>query len=172
MRDALHQVAVAAEAPCAVAEDLLAVARRLHALGEREANGHRDALPERAGGDLHARHNAALGVPRAARSELAELAHLVEGEPAHPREVEERIDERRGVSAGEHQPVAVLPADLLGVEVQEVKPERHGKVCHAQRRSGVAGLGLLDHVGGEAADCVRGLPHLLFCVFHGTSSFR
>ena len=81
MRNSLLEVAVAAEHPRAVVVHgqavLVAVARGLHALGEREAHAHRDALSERPRRDLNAGCEAAFGMSGAARAELAERLEFV-----------------------------------------------------------------------------------------------
>ena len=168
--DALLEVAVAAEHPRAVVVDgqavLVAVARGLHALGEREAHAHGDALAERARRDLHAGREAAFGMAGAAGAELAERLELVERELAHAGEVEERVDEGRAVPAGEHEPVAVRPLRVGGVVLEELQPERGDEVRDAERHAGVAALRLLHFVRREAADRVGGELDVFVRVFH------
>ena len=76
--DALHQVAVAADAEHVVVAHLGTEAGAQVLLGERDADRVGDALAERAGRDLDALGVAVLGVARRARAPLAEVAEVVE----------------------------------------------------------------------------------------------
>ena len=75
-RDSLHQVAVATEAVRVVVDDGVAGLVELRGqppFGERHANAHRKACPERPGSDLHARRFERFGVTRRAAPPLTEL---------------------------------------------------------------------------------------------------
>ena len=157
--DALLEVAVATEDPGLVGDMRLL-------RGEREADAHRDALAERAGGHLHAGQKAALRVPRAARAPLAEGLELVHRETAHAGEVEKRVDERARMPAGEDEAVAPGPERVLGVYVEELEPQDEREVRHSHRGAGVAGVGLVDHVRAEAADGSRSEIKLVVGWFH------
>ena len=79
--DALLHVAVGRDHVGVVVDDVVAglvEAGGEHALGEREADRRRDALAERAGRRLDARHVAVLGVAGGRRAELAEVLEVVE----------------------------------------------------------------------------------------------
>ena len=71
--DALHQVAVAADAEHVVVAHLGAEARAQVLLGDRDADRVADALTERTGRDLDTLRVAVLGVTGRARAPLAEL---------------------------------------------------------------------------------------------------
>ena len=80
--DALHQVAIGADAVDPVVDDASVrpvVALRQEALREPEADAVRDALSERAGGGLDPGREEVLGVPGCARAPLAELLQVVQG---------------------------------------------------------------------------------------------
>ena len=109
--DAFHQVAVARDHEDAVLARPFAAAAEARARRpgrERHADGVAEALPERAGGDLDAGRVAVLGVPRRLRVELAELPDLVEREPV-AEQVQQRVEQHRGVARGEHEAVAQRP---------------------------------------------------------------
>ena len=108
----------------------------------------------------------ALGMAGAARAELAERLELVERELADAGEVEERVDEGRAVSAGEHEPVAVGPLRVGGIVLEELEPEGGHEVRDAERHAGVAALRLLDFIGREAAERVGGELEVFVGVFH------
>ena len=127
-RDPLHHVAVAAEGVDVEVEQVeprLVVmrpepeARR----GHPDAGGH--ALAERAGGGLDAGGPAVLGVARGAALDLAELLDIfqvhgqlvgqlvVVADRLDAGQVEERVEEHRGVADGEDEAVAVRPDRVL-----------------------------------------------------------
>ena len=72
--DAFHQIAVAGDDIGLVIDQLVAEARIQHALGQRHADGSRDALAERAGRRLDAGGVAVFGMAGAGAAELAEAA--------------------------------------------------------------------------------------------------
>ena len=160
--DALLKVAVAAEDPRAVAR--LRLLRR-----QREADAHRNALAERTRRHLDARHQAALGMPGAAAAPLAEGLELVHRKPADASEVEERVDERGGVSAREDETVAIRPGDILRINPEMVQPEDGRQVRHAHRRAGMPRIGLFNHVRAQAANRIRNQLHLISRNLHFVS---
>ena len=97
--DALHHVAVGADRVGVVVDEL--VAGPVEVLGE-EALGHRhadrvgDALPERPGRDLDARHVAALGVAGRARAPLAEALQVLDRQ-VEAAQVGQRVLQHAGV---------------------------------------------------------------------------
>ena len=60
----------------------------------------------------------------------------------------------------QHEPVAVGPARVGGVEFVEAGPQHGGDVGHAHRHAGMAGLRRLHRVDGQRADGVRHAPAL------------
>ena len=157
--NALLEVAVAAEDPRAV--------RDLRLLrGKRKADAHRDALAERPRRNLDAGRDAALGVAGATAAPLTEGLELVHRKTAHAGKVKERVDEGRGVAAGEDQAVATDPFGILGVDVEVLEPEDGSEVGHAHRGAGVTGFCLFNYVRAKAADGVGDETECIFCDFH------
>jgi hypothetical protein len=115
-RHALHQVAVGGDDVGAVVDDaqvVAVVARGEVRLGERHADGGRDALPERPGRRLDARRVVHLGVAGRAAAPLAVAAqvvhrHVVAGE------VQQRVLQHRAVAGRLHVAVAVPPVRAAG----------------------------------------------------------
>jgi hypothetical protein len=89
--------------------------------------------------------------------QLAEVLQLFDREIVAG-QVQQRVDQHRAVAVGQHEAVAVRPLRIARVVLQVPAPQRHGDVCHAHRRTGVAGIGLLDGVHGKHAD---GIGHQL-----------
>ena len=151
--DTLHEVAVAGEGVDVEVEELEAgvvEARRQPLRGDRHPDAGRDPLAERAGGGLDPGGQPVLGMPRALRAELAEALDVVEtdrGLADHlvirvdrpdPGQIEERVEQHRGVTVGEDEAVAVRPDRVLGIEAQEPLPEDVGDRRQRHRRPGMA----------------------------------
>ena len=110
-RDALHQVAVRRDPVDVVVDDLVpgaVEAPRQHPLGDGHAHPVREPLPQRAGGDLHARSEAVLRMAGRLASPLTELADVVEREGVAG-EMQQGIEKHRGVPGGENEAVPVWP---------------------------------------------------------------
>ena len=73
---------------------------------------------------------------------------------ADPGEMQQRVEQHRGVPRREHEAVAVRPDRVGGVEAQEALPEHVGDGGERHRRAGMAGVRLLDRVDRERADRV------------------
>ncbi len=159
--DALHHAAVPADGVDVEVEQLEAgaVERRRHPL---RGHGHADAggVPraQRAGRALHPGRPAVLGVPRALRVQLAEPLDVIEADRRlaerlvlrvdrlHPGQVQQRVQQGRGVPGGEHEPVAVGPDRHLGVEAQVLLPQGVGDRGQGDGRPRVPGVGRLHGV--------------------------
>ncbi len=149
--DALHHAAVAQEHVGAMVDDGVAGTVEFvgqHPLGQRHAHRAGDALPQRPGGDLHARRDAALGMagrPAVQLAEVFDLRHrqVVAGQMQHG------VLQHRGMAVAEHEAVAVGPVRVGGVEAQVAAPQRHRHLGHAHGRPGVAGVGLLHGIHGQ-----------------------
>ena len=168
-RDALHHAAVAGEGVDVVVEHLEAgpVEVLRHPPG---GDGHADAgghpLPERAGRGLDAGGPAVLRMARALRVELAEALDVVERDRQlaqalvlrvdrlHAGQVQQGVEQHRGVADGQHEAVAVRPDRVLGIEAEESLPEAVDDGRHGHRRSRVARVRLLHGVHAERADGV------------------
>ncbi len=168
---ALHQVAVAAKGPDPVAED--GIARPVEMLFEPAlGHGHADAvgraLTERPGGGLDTRGDAVFRMPGADPVQLAEALDVVEADrrpaqhlavpvsPLDPGQVDQAVEQHRGVAAGQYEAVAVGPKRRLGIVAVEAGPQGVGHRRQAHRRPGVAGIGLLHRIDGQGADGVDG----------------
>src|SRR5258706_6174747 len=79
-----------------------------HPLRERHAHAVREALTQRSRGGLDAGRVAVLRMPGRARAPLAEALEILHGE-IETEEMEERVEEHRGVARGVNEAVPVLP---------------------------------------------------------------
>ena len=166
-RHSLHHAAVAAKGVDPVVEQL--EAGPVEALGkpracDRHADAGRETLAEGSGGGLDARRPVVLGVAGAPGIELTETLQVVERDrwPAqdlvalvdrlHAREVEQRVEKRRGMAGREHEPVPIRPDRVLRIEAEKALPERVDHRGHGHRSSGMARVRLLDGVDAERAD--------------------
>ncbi len=153
MAHALFEVTVGAEREHVVVAHVGAEALTQVALDDRDAHTVGEALPERPGRDLDAGRVAVLGVTRCARAELAELLDVLEIE-AVPGQVQQRVQEHRRVAVGEHEPVAVGPVGVGGVELEDARVQDVGEGREGHRRARVTRVGLLDRVHRQPADDV------------------
>ena len=154
--DALLQVAVGRDHVRVVIDDLVAVAveaRGEHALGERHADGGRDALAERAGRRLDPGRVAVLGVAGGRRAELAEVLEVVERQ-AVAGQVQRRVQEHRRVPAAEDEAVAIRPVGPARRVLHHPRVEHVRERRERHRRPGMSGVGLLDRVHRQGADRV------------------
>ncbi len=168
---ALHQVAVAAHGPYPVAVDLEpgpVEALLQPPLGHGHADAVRRALAEGTGGRLHTGSDPVLRVTRADAVHLAESLEIVERhrgladlvtllvDPFDPGQVDQRIEQHRGMAAGQHEAIPVRPGGILWVVAEEPRPQGVGDRRQAHGRAGVAGVGLLHRVDREGPDRVDG----------------
>ena len=75
----------------------------------------------------------------------------------HTGQVQQRIQQHRGVPHRQHKAVAVRPIRVFGVVTQEAAPQRVAHRCQAHGRAGVAGVGLLHGVHGQGTNGVDAL---------------
>ncbi len=90
-------------------------------LGDRHADRHRQALPQRAGGRLDAVEQEILRVPGAGAAELAEVADVVHRRPRVAGQVQQRVDQHRAVAGRQHEAVAVGPVRIGRIELQDIR---------------------------------------------------
>jgi hypothetical protein len=126
---ALGHLAVAAEHPDAVREPVEALA------GEGDADAVREALSERAGGDVDPRdfRSRVALEPTAERAEREQL--LV---PDRPCGLEDRIEERRRVALREDEVVVPRVVRVVEVVVQVLREQDGHEVGRGHRRGRVA----------------------------------
>ena len=157
MRHTFHQAAIAQEAIGEVVNDLVAIAVEFS--GEqffvnRHTHGVGDTLAERAGGGFNASGVAIFRVSRGAAVQLTELFEVFDAQVVAA-QMEQRIEQHRAVTVGEYEAVSVWPGRVGRVVAEVLTPEHFGDFGHAERHTGVAGVGLLDGVHGEGANRAR-----------------
>ena len=169
--DALHQATVAGDGVDVVVEQVVAGAVERGGLpepGDGHADAGRDPGAERAGGALDPGGPAVLGVPGTLRVELAEPLQVVERDRGRAHDlvvrvdrldaaqVQQRVEQGRGVPGGEHEAVAVGPHRQLRVEPQIARPQRVAHRGQRHRRARVPRVRRLHRVHREHADGVDG----------------
>ena len=135
--EALHQAAVAGDHIGIVIDEIVAEARIHQPLGQRHADRRRNALPERAGGRLHAGRVAIFGMPRRLRSPLPEGPEFVRRHALVAGQVQQRIQQHRAVTGRQHEAVAVRPRRIGRIEFEEARKQHRGDVGHAHRHARV-----------------------------------
>ncbi len=169
--DAFHHVAVAHQGVGRVIDDGVAglvVATSEKAFGHGHADCVAGALPERAGGGLHARGEKRFRVAGRARAPLAEGLDVIQGQVV-PGQVKQRIEQHGSVPSREHEAVAIRPLGVARIVLEVPLPQHigHGRSPHGQAR--VARIGLLhgidrkdaNGIDGEVAELVHALAPVL-----------
>ncbi len=82
----------------------------------------RKALSQGTGGRFHAGGMAVLGVARRFAAPLAETLYLIEAQVITG-QVEEAVEQHRGMTAREDKPVAIGPLRVFRVVLQRPRPE-------------------------------------------------
>ena len=155
-RDALHQVAVAADAEDPMIEQprFVAIEVRFEVLRRyRHADAVTEALAERAGGGLDAGDAPILGMPGRSAAELAKMLDVVERDLVAG-EIKQAVQQHRAVACREHEAVAPEPFRILRIVAHEPRVEQVADGSHAHRQSAMAGVGLLDRVDRQHANRV------------------
>ena len=124
-----------------------------HSLRERHADPVREALAERAGRGLDARHKAVLRMTGGLRAPLAEPLQFLHRE-VELEKMEERVEQHGRVPGGEHEPVAIRPQGVARIESHVFRPEYVRHIRGAHRSARVSRFRLLDGVGGQELDRV------------------
>ena len=154
VRKSFHHVAVGADRVHPVIDNLvpgLIEVSRQPALGNRHAHGVRNPLSERSGRRLHAGRQVVFRMPRAFRAKLAEPFDLGEREVVAG-QVQHRVEQHRGMSGGEHEPVAIWPVGVGRAIPQEAVPKHIRDWSQPHRGSGMSTVGLLNPIDGERAN--------------------
>ena len=156
----LHEVAVAGECPHPMIHDR--VVGPVEVIGEKtlrdsHPDGVGEPLPQWAGCRLHAGGMPALGVAGCAGSPLPEVPDFLQREIV-PAQVQQGVEQHRGMPAGKHEPIAVGPLGITRIMTEKTAPEhvRGGREGH--RRAGVPGLSLLYRIHREGANRVDAPP--------------
>jgi len=107
-----------------------------------------------------------LGVAGTLAAELAEAADVLERHRGRTqalvvgidrldaRQMQHGVKQHRGMPVGEHEAVAIGPDRILGIEAQEVLPQREDDGRHGHRRARMPRLGRFDGIDRERADRV------------------
>jgi hypothetical protein len=156
--DALLEVAVGADGVGPVIDDTMPGPVELRGeppLGDRHPDGVREALAERPGGRLDAGRQAPFRMSGRDRAPLAERLQVLERD-AVSSQVEERVQQHRGVPGGQHEAVAVGPIRVGRRVAKEPGPDRVGHGRHPHRGTRMSRVRLLDPVDGERPDRIDG----------------
>ena len=151
VRNAFHQIAVAAQHVRVVIHNLIAglvVDGAKMLLRDRHSHSHRQSLPQRTRRHFHAIRVAVFGMPRRARVPLPESLqifdrYLVAGKKKRA------IQQRRGVPIRQHKPVAVRPFRIRRIVLHDLVKQQIGNGGAAQRRAGMTAIRLLHLIDGE-----------------------
>ena len=158
--DPFHQAAVAGNHIGVVIDQSIPVAGVAQAFGEGQSHRHGEPLPQGTGGHLDPGRVAVFRVARGFRSELAEVPDLVDGHVLVPGQVEERIEQHRAVPRRQHEAVPVGPVRRRGIELQEPGKQHRRRVGHAHGHPRMPGIGSLNGVRREKADCIGHLEQV------------
>jgi hypothetical protein len=156
LAEPLHQVAVRADHIGVVVDDLLprpVEALRQEALGDRHAHRVREALPQRAGGDLDPRRVPALWVPRRARAPLTELRQVLEAQ-VEAAQVQQRVLQHARVARAQDETVAIGPSRVRRVRMQEAPEDHVPQRRQRHRRARVPRVRFLHAVHRQRANRV------------------
>ena len=96
-------------------------------------------------------------VTRCLRIHLTELLKILDGQTAYTKQVQKRIIKSRAVTAGKYEAVSIDPLRILRVKVHFLAPERVSHSSGTERKTRVAGVGLLNHIRGkntDSGDCI------------------
>ena len=157
----LPDLALLALAVAEQAEHALGLARQFQAGGHASGDG--QALAERAGGNLDARAQVAVGMALQARAQLAQRLELLAREVAGVRE--RRVQRRRRMALRQDEPVAVLPFRLLRIMIHHAAEIQRGKdVGAGKRSSGMTASRLGDHAHDVDAHIACPLLKLGHCL--------
>ena len=77
---------------------------------------------------------------------------------SYPREMEQGVQQHRGVAGGEHEAVAVGPGGIARIVAEEPAPQHVRHRGQRHRRAGMSRLGRLDRVHRQRADRVDAAP--------------
>ncbi len=156
IRDTFHEIAVAAHDIGVMIHDFLShpvESGGQVAFGHGHAHGGGKPLSQRAGGGFHAGGDAVFGVARGFAVQLTKLLNIL-GAQVVTGQGQQAVEQHRGVSPGEDEPVPVGPLGIFGVVFHHLGPQHIGGRGQPQRGAGVAGFGLLNGVHGQGADNV------------------
>ena len=160
---AFLEAAVARDDESAMVDQLVAIAHVQHALGERHADRRRDPLPERTRRRFDAERMAIFRMAGGRRTELPKILDLLDPHVGIAEQMMDRILQHRTVAGRQHEPVAVRPCGIGGIDIHELREQHSRDISHAHRHAGMAGLGLLDSIHRQRAKSVGAVAHGCGC---------
>ena len=119
LAEAFHQAAVTGDHIGVVIDKVVAEARIHQALRQRHPDRGRDPLPQRPRGRLHAGRMPVLWMARGFRSPLPERLQLVRRYARVASQMQQRIQQHRAVTGGQHEPVTIRPRRIGRIEFEE-----------------------------------------------------
>jgi len=164
--NAFHQIPVAAQRVHVVAEQVktrLVIAGGKPLPGHRHADAATDALAQWPGRHLDPRRVAILGMPGTRAAQLAKIANVVQRnrrfvqdsavlDLLDARQVQHRIQQHRGVPAGQDKPIPGRPPRMLWIITQMPVPDRVGHRSQRHGRSRMTAVRLLDSVHRQSSN--------------------
>jgi len=132
--------------------------------GERHADAVAAALPERTGRRLNPRGQMIFGMAGAFAAELAKPLDVVERDRGFVKtlipgvdsfdasEMEQGIEQHRGMAIRQHEAVAIWPDWIVGIEAQELLPDGVDQRRQRHRRARVPRFRLLHGVHRQGAN--------------------
>ncbi|MNZ78871.1 hypothetical protein D3C78_974610 [compost metagenome] len=154
--NAFHHATVTQEHIGVVVDDVMTFAVELRAhdfFGKGKTNGVGQTLAERTGGGLDAWGVTELRVARGAAVQLTEGLEVVDGDVIAS-QVQQRIDQHRAVTVGQHEAVTVSEVRVARAVFQIVAPKNLGDIRHAHRGTWMAAVGLLHGIHAEGTNGV------------------
>ena len=124
--------------------------------GDSEAHGIGNALAQRAGGAFHTGAAAEFRVAGSVGALGAESLHIVHAD-AEACEVQPAVKEHGAVAAGQDEAVAIEPARLGGVHVEQVTIENSANFSTAQGQTHVPGCFVENSVDGKTSGLICSL---------------
>ena len=136
-------------------DEIIAELRIHDALGQRHADGFRDALPEGTGRQFDSIGVRVLRMPRRLAADLPEAFELVEGHVGIAREIEQAVEEHRCVSVGKDQPIPIDPVGGGCIKLHELLEQDRRNVGQPHWRTRMAAVGILYCIHCKEANTVR-----------------
>ena len=93
-----------------------------------------------------------FGMAGGGATDFAEMLEVVDGDLGITGQPQQRIEQHRAMARRQHKAVAVGPAGLGGVELQEARKQDRGDVRHAHRQARMPGFRRLHCVHGQRPD--------------------
>ena len=152
--DAFHEATVAGDHIGPVIDQIIPIDGVEMTLGDRGSDGHRDALPQRPGRNLHSGKLEIFRVAGSRAVKLAEVPDIVECRALIAGQVEQSVDEHRSVARRKDEPVAVGPIGIGGIELQMAGEQRGRGVGHAHRHSRVTAVRSFDRIHRQGSNRV------------------